>query len=46
MRETFARPDGEPEPVLQFEEGNGTMFEFLSDDAFGLQPETITVEIE
>ncbi len=46
MSKAFAWPDSELESGLQVKKGNRTLLEFLSDDAFGLEPETVPVEPE
>ncbi len=46
MGKTFAGPNGEFDSGLQIEEADWSMLEFLSDDAFCLQPKTIAIELE
>src|SRR5690606_30314597 len=41
-----ARPDRKPEAGLQVEEGDGAMLELPADDAFGVQAETVAVEMQ
>jgi len=46
MGKTLAGPNGEFDSSLQIEEGDCSMLEFLSNNAFCLQPKTIAIEPE
>ncbi len=46
MRKTLAGPNGEFDSGLQIKEGDCSMLELPSDDAFCLQSKTIAIELE
>ena len=46
MGKTFTGPNGELEAGLQIKEGDCSMLELPSDDAFCLQSKTIAIELE
>jgi len=46
MGKALTRPNGELESGLQIKEGDGSMLEFPSGDAFCIQPKTIAIELE
>src|SRR5262245_19402813 len=44
VRQARTRPERELQSGLEIEESDGTVLELSADDAFGLQPEAVTVE--
>lgn len=46
MGKALTRPNRELESGLQIEEGDSSMLEFPSDDAFRIQTKTIAIEPE